>query len=339
MKNSKLPDGLVVECQSAAQTTFVLNYIGSTWGGFSHWEYVEKYPVSYNQSNIWHRKEDIKYKDSPIYTYEQWEKLKNGEGIEETNPLGLIKGRIYTFNSYGSEENKNEATFDKYDISCDVFIFTNWKLNNETFLGGGAWGRNSISNIKEKTKQMEKKIIGYKAPYDLFGGNIKAGELFSKVTENSYKTTSTGSTQYSRHLPKEIVEQWEPVYNQEYEIGEYVTDDDGRNIYKIGSYKNNNYYPAPGKYSSGKDINISYSFGYKLRRATKEEIEAAQSVKISGYTAEAVDGEIAFGCQRLTKQDLHTVEKLLNNEINASITIHNTKITKEIIQKLLNKLQ
>jgi len=78
MKNSKLPDGYVVKCQSAAQTNSVLNYLGYA-SGFSHWEYVEKYPVDYQQSNIWHRKEDIKHKESPIYTYEQWEKLKNGE--------------------------------------------------------------------------------------------------------------------------------------------------------------------------------------------------------------------------------------------------------------------
>lgn len=54
------------------------------------------------------------------------------------------------------------------------------------------------------------------------------------------------------------------------------------------------------------------------------------------YADEAVkDGkDVKFGCQTLIPQDLGTVEKLLNSEINATITIHGTKINKELLNRL-----
>lgn len=66
-------------------------------------------------------------------------------------------------------------------------------------------------NFNEKMK----KIIGYKSPFDLFEGNIKAGSIFKQLTSATYKTDEVGATQYSKHLPKEIVENWEPVYEEE----------------------------------------------------------------------------------------------------------------------------
>lgn len=60
-------------------------------------------------------------------------------------------------------------------------------------------------------KMEQKKIIGYKAPYDLFSGQIKKGEIFIKNNMHSYSTEKYKSM----HVPKEIVETWEAVYEPE----------------------------------------------------------------------------------------------------------------------------
>lgn len=58
-----------------------------------------------------------------------------------------------------------------------------------------------------------KKIIGYKVPMDLFGGRIPEGEVV-KVENYSNVVVYIGKLQ-TYHLPKEIVERWEPVYEEE----------------------------------------------------------------------------------------------------------------------------
>lgn len=78
-----------------------------------------------------------------------------------------------------------------------------------------------------KEKEMNKKIIGYKAPMDLFGGLIKKDTLYVKDPNgynpetyypNKYK--SYDSAQYKEQFPAEIVEQqWEPCYENEFKVG------------------------------------------------------------------------------------------------------------------------
>lgn len=75
-----------------------------------------------------------------------------------------------------------------------------------------------------------------------------------------------------------------------------------------------------------------------IRLATPEEIEAAQTIKIGSYKAEKVGNTIKFGCQSFTKEELQAYKKLLNDNINAKIEISGTTITKDILDRLINKL-
>lgn len=60
-----------------------------------------------------------------------------------------------------------------------------------------------------KRKPMKKReIIGYKAPYNLFGGGVEAGEIYIPNDRKSAYFNKYGHFS----LPKEIVEEWEPVY-------------------------------------------------------------------------------------------------------------------------------
>lgn len=74
----------------------------------------------------------------------------------------------------------------------------------------------TLQQLKNLENNMEKKIIGYKAPYDLFEGKINKGILYKK---NDYALNTYYPQEYSKTspyiLPKEIVETWEAVYEPE----------------------------------------------------------------------------------------------------------------------------
>jgi hypothetical protein len=69
----------------------------------------------------------------------------------------------------------------------------------------------------------ERKIIGYKCPMDIFGKKVKAGDLF-KLTQDTTQYYHEKHTNSCR-LPKEIVETWEPVYEEpkpKFKVGDWV---------------------------------------------------------------------------------------------------------------------
>lgn len=121
---------------------------------------------------------------------------------------------------------------------------------------------------------MEKKIIGYKAPCELYNGDIKKGTLYrpcssTKVTtyvamkEDGYTIFHSGRT----NLPKEIVETWEPVYKEEeFKVGDIVTyysEVNGKTIIdKIKEYTPNSYCKLEGG---------TEPFKHLLKLASKEE--------------------------------------------------------------------
>jgi hypothetical protein len=76
---------------------------------------------------------------------------------------------------------------------------------------------------------MKSNIIGYKAPYSLFGGSIPQGTIYkplSSKNNQTYTATKDNGSVYDgglTDLPKEIVETWKAVYGTEYKVGDYVT--------------------------------------------------------------------------------------------------------------------
>jgi len=61
------------------------------------------------------------------------------------------------------------------------------------------------------------KIIGYKAPYDLAGGMVKKGTIYKKVQEDDRFYAPEGKISKTT-LPKEIVETWEAVFEEEFKV-------------------------------------------------------------------------------------------------------------------------
>lgn len=62
----------------------------------------------------------------------------------------------------------------------------------------------------------QRKIIRYKAPFDLFGGAIKKDTIYVAISSFEYKPVEFSC--YVYNLPAEIVEKWEPVYEEKLEI-------------------------------------------------------------------------------------------------------------------------
>lgn len=63
------------------------------------------------------------------------------------------------------------------------------------------------------TKTDGLKILGYKAPFDLYGGRVKKGTMFQLcVDPKLYRVMDVSLNDVNTTFPKEIVETWEPVY-------------------------------------------------------------------------------------------------------------------------------
>lgn len=80
-----------------------------------------------------------------------------------------------------------------------------------------------------KSTNMNKKIIGYKCPADYYKGSLPKGTiLLRSVSSKEYSYSSRGFVCY---LPAEIVEAWEPVYeNDTISLGGYTAIKEGDTV-------------------------------------------------------------------------------------------------------------
>ena len=134
----------------------------------------------------------------------------------------------------------------------------------------------------------KKKIIGYKLPFDISKGEIKKGTIYYKTNiEEIYSaSSSTNTTAWS--LPKEIVEQWEPVY--EVDEVEYKLNNSRRVIIKKG-----------GVEVEGKTI---------LMELVREFINPPLN-KIGNWDVELKEAKYKIGCwDNITLSDLKEIVKI-----------------------------
>lgn len=194
----------------------------------------------------------------------------------------------------------------KNDNTQDFNDYINW-LNNEFKIKWGGYdsdnyygydgnskhnGTNSF-NILEKFQnnpkvftakefmdmlRQETKIVGYKAPYDLYNGLVKKGDILK------YGSVEASYCCKGRSFPKEIVETWEPVYEEikpEYKVGDWVTiinadkgtwaADTNLKTYQIEKLLNHNIYKLKDGWGAEP---------HEIRLATQEEIEKATTKEV-----------------------------------------------------------
>lgn len=132
---------------------------------------------------------------------------------------------------------------------------------------------------------MNKKIIGYKCPTSLFRDLIKEGTVYKSTNSSTthvygdYIPDDKQVTADRFKLPAEIVETWEPVYEEQFKAGDWVV------VLPEDSYYNNCEQGKAQKIidlNSSGSITLEFSNGTlksysKVRRATPEEISEAQT--------------------------------------------------------------
>ena len=80
--------------------------------------------------------------------------------------------------------------------------------------------------VLNKEKMIDKKIIGYKAPFDIYGGNIKKESIVKLKPGETCQYYINSSTSEVFYIPTEIVKTWEPVYEEDkpkFKVGDWVT--------------------------------------------------------------------------------------------------------------------
>jgi hypothetical protein len=198
------------------------------------------------------------------------------------------------------------------------------------------------------TQNMEKKIIGYKAPYDLTDGTgavaVQKGHLFIK---ENHHYNAQGKVLFG--LPKEIVEKWEPVYEEEFKAGDWVT---VISVYSGDLIKMGETYQVMDVKEEKQLVNLAAVPGSinkdggwntpkgNVRKATPEEIKKAQTIKIGKYEAEFKRDYVKFGCQEFYKGALENLVKtLFRSDFKTELKINGVEITKELLTKLINGIK
>lgn len=244
---------------------------------------------------------------------------------------------------------------DKYDDNSYQY----W--GDKEILWNKGYSKITFEQFKElvlNKEQMEKKIIGYKVPYDMFDGKVKKGDIFKK-------TTPSGLQWYDKNcsylLPKEIVETWEKCYEEDkFKVGDYiyvieaeedaygangeigvVTDKQSTN----GLYLNEN----PFKVKINDEVwNIGKNA--KVRKATQEEIKVAQIQLpiINGTKGEYNNNIIKYGCAEfsvrwwkgLWRGMNPVIDKDITNRKIVSVTLDSeVKITRKDVEDVINIIE
>lgn len=196
------------------------------------------------------------------------------------------------------------------------------------------------------------KIIGYKAPYDIFGGRVKKGNVFdkkNKMITDTYYHPSSLRIEHCFSLPEEIVETWEPVFEKEFNTGDWVYVVEAISGCKVlnkqtAQVVEDSYLPTTGLVESEKNWdyklklrNRVYCFKGELRKATEEEINKTLLPIINDH--QCIDnGDRTITCGCTTKSldwILGMYEGLSNNNLDHT-HISKVKVTVSELEQILN---
>jgi hypothetical protein len=203
---------------------------------------------------------------------------------------------------------------------------------------------------------MERSIIGYKVPYDLYKGNLIAGDIIKPYCKNFkdyesvwYKTKPGNET---FNLPKEIVERWEPVY-EEIKVNDFITTIKTGGNATRSKYWVNSYYKTGltfkikdieesdcGKLAVCENGYVIYLEGEYVRLSTPEEIEEATTIKIGYYKAKFHNIRVSFNNVEYNRVDLCILRDLMNKGQIKSLNVGCSgqyKVDLELINKIISQ--
>lgn len=111
---------------------------------------------------------------------------------------------------------------DKAGINKNRFNFMNpyfkyYSYYNSTFFDCNSIPVHPLITFDQFKAMFEPKIIGYKCPMDLYGGEVPKDSIYIKCYNISYyepKGVGDYENEMQIVMPAEIVETWEPVYEE-----------------------------------------------------------------------------------------------------------------------------
>jgi hypothetical protein len=203
-----------------------------------------------------------------------------------------------------------------------------------------------------KQKPMERKIIAYKLLKDL--PDLKKGSLLYKIENNEVYFESEvellGNVETDNVYPLKLIQEktdwFEPVYEEEFKVGDYIVFTKHSNdVVKITNIRTDRFHDLwishePDSFTSG-------GFGYKpykneIRLATPEEIEEATTIKIGDYEAKFEDTRVSFNSVVYYFRELIILRDLMNRDQIKSLNVGCSgqyTIDLELINKILKKMQ
>ena len=72
----------------------------------------------------------------------------------------------------------------------------------------------TVYTLEEYKKTLGRKIMGYKVPSDLFGGHVAKGDIYKISNISADKIAYGFDANPAFNMPKEIVEKWQPVFEE-----------------------------------------------------------------------------------------------------------------------------
>jgi len=130
-------------------------------------------------------------------------------------------------------------------------------------------------NLEERIMK-ETKIIGYKCPISLFNGEVEKGTLFVKLSDTMYEAQSPiKEVRTMKFLPKEIVETWVAVLEDEFKVGDWIIWDSCEKPYKIWKINNNTIWIIyEGRKENHQQYEIPSLKKTNLKKLTQTEIDS-----------------------------------------------------------------
>lgn len=165
-----------------------------------------KYIVKSSPKNSYCLRSHYEEAHGPLLTFKQWKEMKNKFEVGDEVECDFLQGSSSEA-TYKYLKRDNIKLGDKLVINR-VEDSTSSELSLR-FKGKFFFHPSSSFRLLEKMKIED--IIGYLAPEDLYGGEVKKGTIYIKCHNSAYYQPNGYKDINNIILPKEIVEQWCPV--------------------------------------------------------------------------------------------------------------------------------
>lgn len=297
---------------------------------------------------------------SQTFTLEEFKKLYDEEVnkfpkdnfavlVENGNGREIIDFLVK--NGFNNDNNMNGILYD--DLTYYV------SKNSKTINCRDSQHNKHITNIYtltqlKKLKMNNEKISGYKAPYNMFNDQVRTGDIFIKDPGLTPRRVYFPIGRSNLTLPPEIVEQWEPYYEEEFKVDDWVyiisVPQETKEVKGlIGQITDKDatkgfVYTTSGsiKVKIGNNIWAINSSAYvvELRKATQEEIESITNIEFNGYQAEFAPTYVKFGCCKFEISDVRALDRILSeSKFDKKFTIDGKEVAADFLKRILNRFK